>query len=157
MLLCVFLHSRHVCVSLAIDSREQGMAAILYCCIILYCVYWLCIRVRTDTLLSVIMWFLARLLKKRLGEEETDVEEQTTRGRSQSTANPQKDSSRSLKGYGVIVCWKKQTHIHIKALQGSIIDYLPCNRTYCTSTANDIACMLKGLKEQYCAVPVACL
>ena len=31
-------------------SREQGLATLLYCC-----VYWLCIRVRTDTLLSVIM------------------------------------------------------------------------------------------------------
>ena len=106
-----------------IDSREQGLATLLYCCIILYCIYWLCIRVRTDTLLSVIIWFLARPSKERFGEEGTVVEEQTTRGRSQSTANPQKDSSRSLKGYRVDRCWKKQTHTHIKALQGSIIDH----------------------------------
>ena len=67
--------------------------------VLFYTVYWLCIRVRTDTLLSVIMWFLARPLKERFEEEGTVVEEQTTRGRSQITANPQKDSSRSLKGY----------------------------------------------------------
>ena len=41
-----------------IYSREQGLASqstLLYCYIILYCVYCLCIRVRTHTLLSVII------------------------------------------------------------------------------------------------------
>ena len=52
---------------------------------------------------------------------------------------------------------KKQTHTHIKVLQGSIIDHFTCNKTFCTSTTNGIACMLEMLKEQYCAVRVACL
>ena len=88
----------------------------------------------------------------RLGEEGTVVEEQTTRGRSQSTANPQNDSSRSLKGYRV------DRHIHtLRHCKAQLLIILPCNRTFCTSTANDIACMLKRLKEQYFSVPVACL
>ena len=56
----------------------------------------------------------------------------------------------------VDMCWKKQTHTHIKSAgcKAQLLIILPCNRTFCTSTANDIACMLKGLKEQYCAVPI---
>ena len=75
-----------------------------------------------------------RPLKKRLAVEETTVEEPTTRGRSQSTANPQQDSQRSLKGYRWICVDKTDRYTHKGAafVIGLSVSLLPMTLHVCS-------------------------